>query len=77
MLLVIGAREKGLGVGFGVAKLWKGMKSQQHDRLEAAADSVAALMMPPPVMLPPLTLPQAQKLNLDMNLQYSYLCIGR
>ena len=52
------------------------MKSQQHDRLEATADFVAASMMPP-VMSPPLTLPQVQKLNLDKNLQYSYLCIGR
>ena len=52
------------------------MKSQQHDRLEAAADFVMASMMPP-VMSPPLTLPQAQKLNLDMNLEYSYSCISR
>ena len=50
--------------------------SQQHDRLVAAADSVVASMVPP-IMLHPLTLPQVQKLNLDMNLQYSYLCIGR
>ena len=77
--VVICAKEEGMGVGVGVTmaqKAWEGLQRWQYHGMEAAEESVTALMMSPVTMPPPM-LPQVQKINLDVNLQYSYSCSGR